>query len=106
LIIGASINSEKIFRFGEEYVPISNVEEEAENLFKQNYLDIDSTTPSFKEFYAEFLEKYEDKYEDQSKIKEKVKKVYDKFTKNPQQLSLFESRIREIIRNYFLKSNS
>jgi hypothetical protein len=102
-MVGGEENAEKIFRFGEEYVPISNVEEEAENLFKQNYLDIDSTTPSFKEFYAEFLEKYEDKYEDQSKIKEKVKKVYDKFTKNPQQLSLFEHNIRKVIRKIIIQ---
>ena len=48
-------------------------------------------------------DKYEDKYEDQSKIKEKVKKVYDKFTKNPQQLSLFEHNIRKVIRKIIIQ---
>lgn len=105
-MVGGEENAEKIFNFGEEYFDKKKVYQAAKDFFKIKYQNIDMPTPSFKEFYQDFIENNQQEIEDEYKVKEILKGVYDKLNTNPQQLSLFESRIRKIIRNYLIKSNS
>lgn len=105
-MVGGEENAKKIFNFGEEYIPIQQVKSDAEKLLNQKYLDVETKIPSFKEFYEEFLEEYSDEYENKKRIELATKEVYDNFTINSQQLSLFENKIKTIVRNYLSKSNS
>jgi len=105
-MVGGEENVDKIFIFGEEYFDKKKIYQEAKDFFEMKYQNIDAPTPSFKEFYQDFIENNQQEIENEYKVKEILKGVYDKLTTNPQQLSLFESKIREIIRNYFFKSNS
>jgi hypothetical protein len=105
-MVGGEENAEKIFNFGEEYFDKKKFLKIVEDFFKIKYQNVNTPTPSFKEFYQDFIENNEIDIENDYKIKEILRGVYDKFTKNPQQLSLFEQKIRKKIRNYFLKFNS
>lgn len=105
-MVGGEENAEKMFNFGEEYIDKKKIYQAAKDFFEMNYQNIDTPIPSFKEFYQDFIENNQQEIKDEHKVKEILNGFYDKATTNPQQLSLFESKIRKIIRNYFLKSNS
>ena len=96
-------NVDKLFLFGEEYFDRQEIKTDAEKLFKEKHSSADQPTPSFKDFYKEFLENFEEKYEDNDKIKNIVKYVYNEFTINPDQMKLFELKLREKVREFLLE---
>jgi hypothetical protein len=96
-------NVDKLFLFGEKYFDRQEIKTDAKKLFKEKHSSADQPVPSFKDFYKEFLENFEEKYEDNDKIKNIVKYVYNELTINPDQMKLFELKLRQKVREFLLE---